>query len=56
MNQQQKNLLLNKLKASKDAEVLFTSDYDKNSVKLCLTELNKILSKSPAATIIIIKS
>jgi xanthine dehydrogenase iron-sulfur cluster and FAD-binding subunit A len=55
MNQQQKTTIINKLKAAKDAEVLFTSDYDKTSVKRCLTELTKMLRENPEATIIILR-
>jgi replicative DNA helicase len=55
MNQQQKNNLISKLKSAKETEVLFTSDYDNQSVTRCLTELKKMLTKNPEATIIILR-
>lgn len=55
MTNDQKKLLLEKLKDSKDAHAFFSSQFDKDSAKKSLTSLKTLLDKNPDATIVLIR-
>lgn len=55
MTNDQKKLILTKLKDSKDSHAFFTSSFDKDSVKKTLAELKTMLDKNPDATIVLMR-
>jgi len=55
INNQQRQLLLKKLKEAKDISFYVTSDLEKTSTQKCLQELSNDLKTAPAATIILIR-
>ena len=55
INNQQRQLLLKKLKEAKDIDFYVTSDLEKTSTQKCLQEIANALQTVSAATIILIR-